>query len=141
MPGWRLKQLAGCHPTYTIMSSVPMGSSAFPHGLSQEGQCGHICVWQGVADKRQLQDPAWPEVQPSPYQLQISAKWQTVPEPDRGQLLRRREEKSDQVSWHPGSPDLVSGTVQPEVVEERLGPSREEYLFLLLFQTIIINTS
>lgn len=53
-----LGQLAGCHPTSTTLSPVPMGSSEFPHGVSQEGQGGRGCVWQGVADKHQLPDPA-----------------------------------------------------------------------------------
>lgn len=33
-----------------------MGSPEFPQVLSQEGQRGHSCVWQGMADKPQLLD-------------------------------------------------------------------------------------
>lgn len=55
---------------FPALSSIPMGSSEFPHVFSQEGQGGHICVWQGVADKYQLQDPAWPKAKPLAYQLQ-----------------------------------------------------------------------
>lgn len=47
-----------------------MGSSEFPHVLSQEGQGGHICVRQGVVDKHHLQDPTWPKAKPLEYQLQ-----------------------------------------------------------------------
>lgn len=47
-----------------------MGSSEFPHVLSQEAQGGHICVWQGVADKHQLQDPTWPKAKLLAFQLQ-----------------------------------------------------------------------
>lgn len=58
-------------PTYfPTLSSISMGSSEFPHVLSQEGQGGHICVWQGVADKHQLQDPTWPKAKPLSYHLQ-----------------------------------------------------------------------
>lgn len=58
-------------PTYfPTLPSIPMGSSEFPHTLSQEGQGGHICVWQGVADKHQLQDPTWPKTKPLAHQLQ-----------------------------------------------------------------------
>lgn len=33
---------------FPVLSSILMGSSEFPHILSQEGQCGHICVDGGV---------------------------------------------------------------------------------------------
>lgn len=33
---------------FLALSSIPMGSSEFPHVLGQEGQRGHICVCRGV---------------------------------------------------------------------------------------------
>lgn len=78
-----LHQPSLCH----AQSSTPMGSSEFPHILSQEGQRGHICVYHRV---RLITASCWTLLGPEhhiPFRISYCRKPQTLShEPGQSQL-------------------------------------------------------
>lgn len=86
-----LHQPSLCH----ALSSTPMGSSEFPHILSQEGQRGHICVYHRV---RLITASCWTLLGPEhhiPFRISYCRKPQTLShEPGQSQLWSRRKRNS-----------------------------------------------
>lgn len=84
--------------------------------------CGR--VWLISTSCRTLLNPKQNLLRISYGSKTADCPW-TWPEPA---LEKEKGEEEDGISWQPGFPDLVLVETLLEVVEERLGPKREEYL-------------